>query len=175
MFRTIKLKLPYDSSLVETGKQFMKACQIVLDYGFAEKTYNKNKLNRGTYRDVREKILKGSDYGKLASKVQKLVNALESIMQTLNINGAINSIGSMYQVFFGLNHARNYHEVMKADRSLFKQYFNRMLNAGIYLPPSTFETNFMSFAHSDEDIESTILKMEESLKNARDNLRNKAK
>jgi len=56
MFRTIKLKLPYDSSLVETGKQFMKACQIVLDYGFAEKTYNKNKLNRGTYRDVREKI-----------------------------------------------------------------------------------------------------------------------
>ena len=56
MFRTIKLKLPYDSSLVETGKQFMKACQIVLDYGFAEKTYNKNRLNRGTYRDVREKI-----------------------------------------------------------------------------------------------------------------------
>ena len=53
---TIRLKLPYDSSLVETGKQFMKACQIVLDYGFAEKTYNKNRLNSGTYRDAREKI-----------------------------------------------------------------------------------------------------------------------
>ncbi len=120
-------------------------------------------------------ILRGSDYGKLAGKVRKLVNALESIMQTLNINGAINSIGSMYQVFFGINHARNYGEVMKADRSLFKKYFDGMLKAGIYLPPSTFETNFMSFAHSDEDIEFTILKMEESLENARDNLRNKAK
>jgi IS605 OrfB family transposase len=48
--------LPYDSSLLETGKQFREACQIVLDYGFSEKTFNKNKLNRGTYREVREKI-----------------------------------------------------------------------------------------------------------------------
>ncbi|MCL4323465.1 MAG: RNA-guided endonuclease TnpB family protein [Candidatus Thermoplasmatota archaeon] len=56
MFRTIKLKLPYDASLLETGRQFREACQIVLDYGFLEKTFNKNKLNRGTYKDVREKI-----------------------------------------------------------------------------------------------------------------------
>ena len=56
MFRTIKLKLPYDPSLLETGKQFKEACQMVLNYGFSQKTYNKNKLNRGTYRNVREKI-----------------------------------------------------------------------------------------------------------------------
>ena len=56
MFRTIKLKLPYDRSLLETGRQFREACQMVLDYGFAEKTYNKNKLNRATYEDVRRKI-----------------------------------------------------------------------------------------------------------------------
>ena len=56
MFRTIKLKLPYDPPLLETGRQFREACQAVLDYGFAERTFNKNKLNRGTYRDVREAI-----------------------------------------------------------------------------------------------------------------------
>ena len=56
MFRTIKLKIPYDSSLIETGRQFREACQMVLDYGFAEKTYNKNKLNRATYEDVRKMI-----------------------------------------------------------------------------------------------------------------------
>jgi IS605 OrfB family transposase len=56
MFRTIKLKLPYDPSLLETGRQFMEACQIVLDYGFVNRTFNKNKLNRGTYKDVRERI-----------------------------------------------------------------------------------------------------------------------
>ena len=46
MFRTIKLKLSYDPSLLETGKQFKEACQMVLNYGFSQKTYNKNKLNR---------------------------------------------------------------------------------------------------------------------------------
>ena len=56
MFRTIKLKLPFDPSLLETGKQFREACQMVLDYGLAEKTYNKNKLNRATYENVREEI-----------------------------------------------------------------------------------------------------------------------
>ncbi|MCL4330593.1 MAG: zinc ribbon domain-containing protein [Candidatus Thermoplasmatota archaeon] len=56
MFRTIKLELPDDSSLLETGRQFREACQMVLDYGFAEKTYNKNKLNRATYEDARKKI-----------------------------------------------------------------------------------------------------------------------
>ena len=56
MFRTIKLKLPYDRTLLETAKQFKEATQIVLDYGFENKTFNKNRLNKGTYRMVRGKI-----------------------------------------------------------------------------------------------------------------------
>ena len=56
MFRTIKLKLPYDRTIIATAKQFREACQIVSNFGFSEKTFNKNKLNRGTYREVRERI-----------------------------------------------------------------------------------------------------------------------
>jgi IS605 OrfB family transposase len=56
MFRTIKLKLPYDTSLLETGKRFREACQIVLDYGLSAHTFNKNKLNRATYENVRNEI-----------------------------------------------------------------------------------------------------------------------
>mgnify|MGYP001626420461 CR=1 FL=1 len=41
MFRTIKLKLPYDRLLIETAKQFREATQIVLDYGFKNKIFNK--------------------------------------------------------------------------------------------------------------------------------------
>ncbi|MGC8515880.1 MAG: hypothetical protein ACP5OC_07095 [Thermoplasmata archaeon] len=40
MSRTIKLKLPYDKPLLETGRQFREACQAVLDYGFSAKTFN---------------------------------------------------------------------------------------------------------------------------------------
>jgi putative transposase len=56
MFRTIKLKLPYDRSVIETARQFREASQIVLDYGFENKVFNKYKLNKGTYRTVRETI-----------------------------------------------------------------------------------------------------------------------
>jgi len=56
MFRTIKLKLPYNRALIETAKQFRGATQIVLDYGFENKVFNKNKLNKGTYKTVRETI-----------------------------------------------------------------------------------------------------------------------
>ena len=56
MFRAIKLKLPPDPSLLETGRQFREACQVVLDCGFSEKTFNRNRLNRGTCRQVRGKI-----------------------------------------------------------------------------------------------------------------------
>ena len=56
MFRTIKLKLPYDKSLLETGERFREACQMVLNYGFSAHTFNKNKLNRATYDDVRKAV-----------------------------------------------------------------------------------------------------------------------
>jgi predicted transposase len=57
MFRTIKLKLPYNSSLLETGKRFREVCQAVLNYSFSEYTFNKNKLDKATYNDVRGIIL----------------------------------------------------------------------------------------------------------------------
>ncbi len=56
MFRTIKVALPYNNALIQTAIAFNRACQIVLDYGSQIKTYNKNKLNRETYRTVRTTI-----------------------------------------------------------------------------------------------------------------------
>ncbi|MCL4326272.1 MAG: hypothetical protein M1481_05915 [Candidatus Thermoplasmatota archaeon] len=56
MFVTIKLKLPYDKVLLETGEKFKEACQMFLDYGFPVHTINKNKLNRATCKDIRKAI-----------------------------------------------------------------------------------------------------------------------
>jgi len=56
MFRTVKVKLPFEQSLLQTAVAFNKACQIVLDYGSTNKTYNKDKLNKATYHQVRDSI-----------------------------------------------------------------------------------------------------------------------
>ena len=56
MFRTIKLKLPYDKSHLDTGKS-REVCQKVLDYGFSAHTFNKNKINMEIYEEARKVIL----------------------------------------------------------------------------------------------------------------------
>jgi IS605 OrfB family transposase len=56
MFRTIKVKLPFEQALFQTAVAFNKACQTVLDYGSKNKTHNKNKLNKATYQQVREAV-----------------------------------------------------------------------------------------------------------------------
>lgn len=56
MFRTVKVCLPFEQSLFQTAVAFNKACQTVLDYGSEHRVYNKDKLNKATYRQVRKEI-----------------------------------------------------------------------------------------------------------------------
>jgi putative transposase len=55
MIRTLKIKLDESNDLLQTVRVFNLACQIVLDYGFAVKDYNKTRLNRAIYKTIREK------------------------------------------------------------------------------------------------------------------------
>jgi IS605 OrfB family transposase len=56
MFRTVKVALHADVALVQTALAFNEACQIVLNHGSQHRTYDKNALNRATYRKVREAL-----------------------------------------------------------------------------------------------------------------------
>jgi IS605 OrfB family transposase len=56
MFRTIKVALPFEQSLLQTAIAFNKACQTVLNYGSEHKVYNKNVLNKATYPQIRREI-----------------------------------------------------------------------------------------------------------------------
>lgn len=62
MFRTIKVKLAAAEGnlepILETAALYTKACQIALNYGFKKKTYNKSKINAGTYQKIREEMPK---------------------------------------------------------------------------------------------------------------------
>ena len=64
--------------------------------------------------------------------------------------------GSMFGIFFSEKDVLNYHDACEANAAQFKAWFLSMLDQHIYLAPSPFETLFMSYAHSDEDLEKTI-------------------
>ncbi len=55
MYRTLKIKLDKSNELIQTAKIWNAACQDVIDYGFAAHDYNKTRLNRATYEDLRNK------------------------------------------------------------------------------------------------------------------------
>ncbi len=65
-------------------------------------------------------------------------------------------LGSMFTVFFSEKEVTNYEDATACDLDAFRIYFHSMLEQGIYLPPSQFETNFISLAHSDEDFAKTV-------------------
>jgi glutamate-1-semialdehyde 2,1-aminomutase len=92
-----------------------------------------------------------------------LRSGLSDIIDDLGQDYSVSGIGSMFKVFFG-DMPYNYQEALKCDTNKFNAFFKKMLNDGIFLPPSQFETNFLSFAHSKNDIEKTIEAYQRNLK-----------
>lgn len=67
--------------------------------------------------------------------------------------GSFVRLGSMFKYFFKKDPPRNYREVRECDTAAFQRFWMRMLDQGIFLPPSQFETNFLSVVHTENDIE----------------------
>jgi glutamate-1-semialdehyde 2,1-aminomutase len=72
--------------------------------------------------------------------------------------------GSMFCLFFTARPVRNLADAQTADLPRFARFFHALLDAGIYLAPSQFETGFLSAAHTEQDIEQTARCMREALR-----------
>ena len=69
-------------------------------------------------------------------------------------------LGSMYGTFFASAPVRNYETAQHTDGDKYKRYFHAMLKQGVYLAPSQLESGFLSLAHDDEVIATTLAAME---------------
>ena len=77
---------------------------------------------------------------------------------------SISRAGSLLTVFFTEADVTDYESACKSDTALFARFFHRLLNNGIYWPPSRFEAAFVSLAHSPHDIAATIRAAGKALK-----------
>ncbi len=104
---------------------------------------------------------------KVHQKVNKagdsLRSALSDFISDIGLNYSVSGVGSMFKVFFG-DMPYNYQDALKCDKEKFNVFFKKMLSSGIFLPPSQYETNFLSLAHSQEDIDKTIEAYQRNLK-----------
>ena len=104
------------------------------------------------------KILKAnpSIYQELEEKTRYLNSGLEDVLKKKNIPFVINRFGSMISVHFTNRPVKDFETSSQSDMQRFNQFFHGMLDQGIYLPPSAFESWFLNNALSTRDLDETI-------------------
>lgn len=105
-----------------------------------------------------DKIKAPHFYEKLARKTSRLMQGFQDAATQAGIPLFTRSVGGMFGFFFSNKEINSFQESTACDVERFKKFFHLMLHQGVYLAPASFEAGFVSAAHSDQDIEQTILR-----------------
>lgn len=102
-------------------------------------------------------------YDRLAAKGNRLKQGIRSQLDSLGLSYTINQIGSMFTLFFTEQAVNNFSDAKTSDIALYGKYFHGMLERGIYLPPSQYESWFISDAIQEEELAKILQASEETL------------
>jgi glutamate-1-semialdehyde 2,1-aminomutase len=111
-----------------------------------------------------EALGKPGTYEKLESTSAELEQGLARAIADAGVPARVNRVGSMWTLFFTQSEVFDYPSAKKADVARFGKFFHAMLDRGVYLPPSQFESAFVSLAHGPEEIAATVAAAAEALK-----------
>lgn len=95
-------------------------------------------------------------YSELENKGQELGGRMQEVFKRKNAPHTINQLGSMISIHFCENPVTDFQSASAGNNDTFKKFFHHMLDNGIYLPPSAFETWFLCASLSQVDIDDTI-------------------
>lgn len=111
-----------------------------------------------TLRILTEESEEGEgDYSRrLTFQTKKLLLGWQKQAAEAGVAIQAHQAGSMFGIFFNAHEVWDYEDSAASDQEAFRVWFHAMLEQGIYLAPSQFETIFLSGAHTEEDIERTI-------------------
>jgi glutamate-1-semialdehyde 2,1-aminomutase len=95
-------------------------------------------------------------YSELEEKSLQLSTGLHEVLENKKVPHRINRFGSMMSLHFCEHDVIDFDTASKADIPMFNKFFHHLLENGIYLPPSAYESWFLSNALSEDDIKNTI-------------------
>jgi glutamate-1-semialdehyde 2,1-aminomutase len=99
-------------------------------------------------------------FDRLQNKTSYLNQGISKILSSNGIPHITNQVGSMLSVHFSEQPVTNFKEAAACDMELFNQFFHSMLNSGIYIAPSAFESWFITDALTQDDLDETLSAVE---------------
>ncbi|MEW4353837.1 glutamate-1-semialdehyde 2,1-aminomutase [Streptococcus pneumoniae] len=100
-------------------------------------------------------------FKQMEERVDQLCHGLKDLAKRYQVPLQVVHCGTMFGFFFNPHPVRNFEDSKNSDQELFARVHKALLAKGIYLAPSQYESNFMSTAHTKEDIEVTLSAFEE--------------
>ena len=95
-------------------------------------------------------------YEELNRKTKRLAQGLKELAGEAGLPAWVNAVGAMFSVFFTDVPVKDFATACTSDTECFARFFRGMLERGVYLAPSQYESVFLSLAHTDADLDYTL-------------------
>lgn len=105
-------------------------------------------------------------YPNLEKNCIELSKALVDLAANYHLEAQVYNIASMFQIFFSAQAICDMTTAKSSETKMFQAYFHELLRQGVFIPPSQFETCFLSTAHTEEDLNATIDAFDKALESA---------
>ena len=113
-----------------------------------------------------ETLEEANPFSALEQKARRLVDGVVGVAHKYDLPATGGVAGGMWGVYFCEGPVRNFEEAQRVPRELFATYHRGCLEGGVFFPPSPFEACFLSTAHSDADIDETLVVVDRALAQA---------
>lgn len=103
-------------------------------------------------------------HDRIATRTARLVQSLREIAARYGVPFTADSAGSMWGFFFRAEPVRSFADAKTSDTERFRAFFHAALRRGVYLAPSAFEAAFVSAAHDDAEIDETVTRLDDAMR-----------
>jgi len=130
-------------------------------------TYSGNPVSVSAALATLESLRKraGQVYSRLEKMGDEMRRGIGDHLESSRVTAQVNGVASMFQLFFTDHPVTDYHSAKSADIGKYEKYFHSLLASRVFVPPSQFETCFLSTAHSEDELQATLDAIGTSVKN----------
>ncbi len=109
-----------------------------------------------------KELARPGTYERLEATSRRLAEGIAAAAAGVGVPLTVNRVGSMWTAFFTGLPVFDYPTAKRADTARFGRFFHELLDRGVYLPPSQFESAFVSLAHGEAEIAHTLLAVKQA-------------